>query len=349
MLYQASFSRRLILLLVLILPVGEAHTSPLGDSYTASALDVVESYTDFPLTFDGNPETGTPWGLTRITETFKSFGGFAGGVKVYRPGGFIESLGSWAQNGHVIEMELANVDGYFISITPLGLWSVTFSDIDLDYTGPESGLRVVGIYFDLVSSTQELPYNVDNMFLMGEPIGIGDHPFRAADKVIYVTAQDAQFDNFGFAAFSGNKLTINVSAENHFAAIPLGSIATNLGLTVDPDSPPYIDILRIGVLVTGLSSDPIAGDYNRDGSVNDADYNIWKMQFGSAITPFSGADGSGNGLVDAADFTIWKDNYGATASTSAIIQSKSAISAKQKKRRKAGKKKAASVTLNGRR
>jgi hypothetical protein len=52
-----------------------------------------------------------------------------------------------------------------------------------------------------------------------------------------------------------------------------------------------------------------AGDYDHNGQVDDADYLLWKQQYG-LIGNFA-ADGNGDGVVDAADFTVWRNNLGA--------------------------------------
>ncbi len=54
------------------------------------------------------------------------------------------------------------------------------------------------------------------------------------------------------------------------------------------------------------SSPPVAGDYDKNGSVGPEDYDVWKTNFG---TNLADADGNGNGVVDAADYTIWRDNF----------------------------------------
>jgi len=53
-----------------------------------------------------------------------------------------------------------------------------------------------------------------------------------------------------------------------------------------------------------------AGDFNRDGFVNNADYSLWKADFGSKTKV--DADGNGNGRVDAADYSIWRDSLAQT-------------------------------------
>lgn len=51
------------------------------------------------------------------------------------------------------------------------------------------------------------------------------------------------------------------------------------------------------------------GDYDRDGDVDVADYELWEGAFGS-ITDLM-ADGNNDGIVNAADYTIWRDAFDA--------------------------------------
>lgn len=66
----------------------------------------------------------------------------------------------------------------------------------------------------------------------------------------------------------------------------------------------------------------LAGDYNRNGVVDAADYPMWRDTLGTAVTAFSGADGDGDGMIDDDDYGVWKANFGNVAgSGSAVGQS----------------------------
>jgi hypothetical protein len=48
------------------------------------------------------------------------------------------------------------------------------------------------------------------------------------------------------------------------------------------------------------------GDYDRNGIVNQQDYQRWRESYGLRVPPGMGADGNGNGTVDTADFVLWR-------------------------------------------
>jgi Esterase-like activity of phytase len=61
----------------------------------------------------------------------------------------------------------------------------------------------------------------------------------------------------------------------------------------------------------------LTGDYNCNGAVDSADYDLWMGAFGS--TALLSADGNANGIVDAADYAVWRDHSGEGAATSASV------------------------------
>jgi len=76
-------------------------------------------------------------------------------------------------------------------------------------------------------------------------------------------------------------------------------------------------VLSLDAFMTPAELDAIfsrlAGDYNGDGSVDAADYAVWRKTLGQEVAPFSGADGNGSGVVDAGDYAKWRANFGANA------------------------------------
>jgi glucose/arabinose dehydrogenase len=56
-----------------------------------------------------------------------------------------------------------------------------------------------------------------------------------------------------------------------------------------------------------------AGDYDRSGVVDGADFLLWQRQLGVAGPQYAGADGDGSGLVDAADLAVWSVTFGSGA------------------------------------
>ena len=58
------------------------------------------------------------------------------------------------------------------------------------------------------------------------------------------------------------------------------------------------------------SFDPIPGDYDGDGTVDDADRGVWAAAYGAVGS--SPVDGNGDGVVDALDFVVWRENEGHT-------------------------------------
>lgn len=60
-------------------------------------------------------------------------------------------------------------------------------------------------------------------------------------------------------------------------------------------------------LIAGDLQPAARGDFDGDGSVDDADLMLWRNNFGaSAIAPYTLGDGDGDGATTGADFLIWQ-------------------------------------------
>ena len=76
------------------------------------------------------------------------------------------------------------------------------------------------------------------------------------------------------------------------------------GLFFDLDYTPHAIMLSVA---------GIPGDFNLSGTVDNADYVVWRKslgQFGAALA----ADANNSGSIDHGDYNIWRSNFGATAS-----------------------------------
>lgn len=61
--------------------------------------------------------------------------------------------------------------------------------------------------------------------------------------------------------------------------------------------------------ITTSVRDKVLGDYNQDGTVDQADYTIWADSYGDT-GDYMLADGNNDNIIDQGDYTIWADHYG---------------------------------------
>jgi hypothetical protein len=62
-------------------------------------------------------------------------------------------------------------------------------------------------------------------------------------------------------------------------------------------------------LLLSLAAGALTGDYDQNGVVDSADYDVWRQSAGTAHTA---ADGNKDGVVDAADYVLWRNNEGSS-------------------------------------
>jgi ELWxxDGT repeat protein len=66
--------------------------------------------------------------------------------------------------------------------------------------------------------------------------------------------------------------------------------------------------------VADLSEPPDTGDYNANGTVDAADYVVWRKTLGSTTDLRANGDNTGPsaGVIDQADYAVWRANFGRT-------------------------------------
>lgn len=130
----------------------------------------------------------------------------------------------------------------------------------------------------------------------------------------------------GIAAFTGDSLLSFAGGRDVIASVMAHEIGHNLGLNhtangganlMSPQgtSEQLTDLQISSVFsatnVAKLLPVVLAGDYNGDGTVNAADYTVWRSTLNQTGTALA-ADGNGNGRIDSDDYTVWKSNFGET-------------------------------------
>lgn len=60
----------------------------------------------------------------------------------------------------------------------------------------------------------------------------------------------------------------------------------------------------------------LPGDYNRDGSVDGADYVVWRTAMNGDVN--LAADGSGDGVINMADYDVWRAHFGTSAAATGV-------------------------------
>jgi hypothetical protein len=91
----------------------------------------------------------------------------------------------------------------------------------------------------------------------------------------------------------------------------------NMDTTSPANQPNNIPASQWLAQFVGTAVLPLAGDYNRDGKVDAADYVVWRKDSGKYVLQYSGADGDGNGIIGAGDFAVWRANFGDAAGSGA--------------------------------
>ncbi|MFO0788389.1 MAG: peptidylprolyl isomerase [Pirellulales bacterium] len=135
---------------------------------------------------------------------------------------------------------------------------------------------------------------------------------------------DTQYDKVAVlgSAFLSGKLDVNFigsylpDLNTSFTILTATSITGNF-TSFDLPQLAAGYVWNISRTATAYTLTVAAGDYNRDGVVNAADYSVWRESRNTSVTPGSGADGDKNGLVNDADLAIWRANFGNVRGTTA--------------------------------
>jgi hypothetical protein len=105
------------------------------------------------------------------------------------------------------------------------------------------------------------------------------------------------------AAADAFRSTLLVAAMSYGFALDLREEFRNLNFPIDDAT--FNELL-------GMLPSATPGDYNRDSTVDAADYVLWRNMMGQSGAGRA-ADGDNSGAVDGADYAVWRAHFGQTA------------------------------------
>lgn len=145
--------------------------------------------------------------------------------------------------------------------------------------------------------------------------------FQTFEEPVALLGNHASANGLDFTyrnlAFAGDAFLVRFSAFDDLLAVDpttgaTTQIATGFSNPIDVLTDPAGNLL-VGQHGSGkifrLSLVDNAGDYNRDGEVDAADYVVWRKTLSQTGANLA-ADGSGNRVIDNADYAIWRARLG---------------------------------------
>jgi hypothetical protein len=163
-------------------------------------------------------------------------------------------------------------------------------------------------------STADAPadFNFDVFNLVATPGFTADMDFdsvvASGDTSVLTTNAAASAGSLSLAAGMGHTFAAMLSA------VAVGNFSATYTLNFSDENLPGAQNKSITLNLLGTVI--LAGDHNRDGTVDAADYTVWRRFENQTVTAYSGADGNGDGMVDVQDFDLWKEHFGEVASGS---------------------------------
>jgi cyclophilin family peptidyl-prolyl cis-trans isomerase len=125
--------------------------------------------------------------------------------------------------------------------------------------------------------------DADNFTVFGRVLGTG------------MTVVDS-IDNLGVI----NASTAQNSPGEDYDEIPVKNVQT----VINQQDITQNDAIMVNVAVLNYQ----VGDYDFNGTVNQADYTLWRNNIGS--TTNAAPDGNGDGVVDTRDYVVWRNTLG---------------------------------------
>ena len=158
-----------------------------------------------------------------------------------------------------------------------------------------------------------------------ERIHAGDAPFESTDDLY---RDHVHMSLAGRFAASTTIQTVILGHSQVGQPVPRNVPNWDSDNKITDEQAAWIQLLAWEVLLNDERSQvltPAAGDYDGNGEIDTADFQLWNDTYGSTQRLL--ADGDGNGVVDAADYTVWRNAYESTPTVAVPEPSSLALAA----------------------
>ncbi|HVT30525.1 MAG TPA: PQQ-dependent sugar dehydrogenase [Lacipirellulaceae bacterium] len=156
-------------------------------------------------------------------------------------------------------------------------------------------------------------YAHGNGSLQGNAV-IGGYVYRGPDPSLQGTYIFG--DEVSSHFWEMNTSTYAVTNIDSMLTPNVGSLDNPAAFAEDMVGNQYIVSYGTGSVFRINTTQLLTGDYNANGTVDAADFIVWRKTLGS--TTNLAADGNNSGKVDSGDYTVWRNNFGTTVHTSSL-------------------------------
>ena len=218
--------------------------------------------------------------------------------------------GAWSSStiGALRENKLEDVH-----TNPLNGQQLVFSDHTDGVYRLTTALRFTAGAFDPVASAVTIQQiEPQNALLISAP----DNVAWSRNGKIFVQEDGGGYETWQINEDGGGHVRIAQSVTE-----PSGIIDASIELGFLPGSVLFSSVqgtngtsgAQLVVVISPTAQTIGPGDYNASGTVDAADYTVWRDTLGQTTDSFAGADGDGDSQITLADYGVWKTNFGAVS------------------------------------
>jgi glycosidase len=176
-----------------------------------------------------------------------------------------------------------------------------------------SNSYVVGDILDSVGSVEDVLYSQNSKFSSAFDVngdGLGDNRdlFLLGEELVVAGAGQAVLDAYTDLLLQRGDLNSSGTTNTADMALLYSSFGSPSWLT-DLNVDGAVNISDVQTMITNLIR-TMPGDFNLDGSVNAADYAVWRKFLGTSTATYVQGDADLDRDVDENDYNVWRSQFG---------------------------------------